>query len=125
MNSLAELQALTAFLGDPTRVMRTAADNAAARMQLDARTKSAAGKSPDDKTWKRRKKDGQLAMQRPAGTIEFYSDGRRIIGLAEDVFKYHLETRPPFPESLPPAWDDFLKEEHEKVFGAVLGKNWS
>ena len=124
MNNMAELQALTAFLGDPTRTMRTAADKAATCMQGDARAKSSAGRSPDDKEWKRRKKDGALAMQRPASTIEFYSDGQRIIGIVEDVFKYHLETRPPFPDELPPAWDDFLREEHEKAFGAVLGKNW-
>ena len=102
--------------------MRTAADNAAARIQADARAKYASGRSPDGKEWKRRKKDGALAMQRPAGTVEFYSDGQRIIGIAEDVFQYHLETRPPFPDELPPDWDKILEEEHTKAFGAVLGK---
>ncbi len=121
MNSMAELQALTAFLGDPNRVMRTAADKAAERIQADARDGYASGKSPDGKEWKRRK-DGELAVQRPAKAVEFYADDRHIIGLSEDVLKWHIETRPVFPDELPAKWDKILEEEHNKAFGAVLGK---
>jgi hypothetical protein len=121
MNSLAELQALTAFLGDPARTMRTAADKAAARIQTDARAGYKAGQSPDKKTWEPRK-DGQVAVQRPAATVEFYADDQHIIGLAEDVLKWHVEKRPVFPDELPAEWDKILEEEHNKAFGAVLGK---
>lgn len=122
MNSLAELQALTAFLGNPERTMRTAADKAATRFQASARAGYKAGQSPDKKEWKLRK-DGQVAVQRPAANVEFYADDRHIIGLAEDVLKWHDKTRPVFPEELPNEWDKILEEEHTKAFGAVLGKS--
>lgn len=119
MSDLAELQALIFDLGRLDRVKDTAADKAAARFQASAREGYASGKSPDGKSWKPRK-DGELAVQRPAGTVEFYSNGRQIIGLAEDVLRWHDQTRPVFPDGLPDEWDEILEEEHKAAFGAVL-----
>ena|SRR5689334_18340061 len=121
MTSMASLQGLIAEFGRVDRVKDTTADKAAARIQASARAGYAVGKSPDGKEWKRRK-DGQLAVQRPAGTVEFHSDGRFIIGTAEDVLKWHDQTRPVFPEGLPQEWEDILDDEYRNAFDAAFGK---
>jgi hypothetical protein len=89
------------------------AEVAAPAIEQTAHMQAASGESPTGATWARRKKDGELALQRPALAIEVNGAGNALRAIGDDVLKYHqrgndrLPVRKTLPDTgdpLPPAW---------------------
>lgn len=123
----AELDALEAALSSLGAAVPDAAQAAAAQIQTIARADYAAGRGPFGEEWKRRKKDGALALARPGQTVTFAAIGVEIHGEAEDVLQYHqdgnerLPVRKVFPnpgEGMPPRWEAVV----EQAMGAEMAK---
>lgn len=110
--AIAQLEGLSTFGVD-------VADNAAQRITAIARADYAAGRGPNGEEWPRRKKDGAIALQRPAAAIEFVPIGESIQGVAEAVLEYHQEgnerlpRRKVFPdpgEAMPASWEKAIED---------------
>jgi len=112
-----------------------AADRAATSIQAMARAGYASGTDPYGSAWKPRKKDGAVALQRPAAAIEFTVMGESTItAVGESVLAYHqkndgdntprLPRRMTLPEPgrpMPDAWDKAISDAVEAELDNRLG----
>ncbi len=94
-----------------------ARERSAAAIQADALAGYAVGVGPLDKVWPLRKKDGAIALQRPAREVVYVPTAQGIQGSGEDVLKYHVHNRNVFPDgdAVPAQWNAILLREHEKA----------
>jgi len=123
--SLDDLARLESILRHPEDLFPDIAAEAGPKIQAVARGEYAQGKGPVGQHAPR-KKDGNLALQRPLSNVTFAGVGSTIAGSAEDVLRYHQKViTAPFPERktfpgdgdpIPSSWEDAIKEAATNVF---------
>jgi len=86
--SLDDLARLESILRHPEDLFPNIAAEAGPKIQTVARGEYSQGKGPTGQHAPR-KKDGNLALQRPLSTVTFAGVGSTIVGSAEDVLRYH------------------------------------
>lgn len=103
VRGIESLRMLSRDLGGVVADIPFALDEGADDLTVYARGQYAAGQGPDG-AWKRRK-DGALAMQRPAKGVSFRMVGMYVYVSYEDVFQWHERTRPLIPAGdIPADW---------------------
>jgi hypothetical protein len=127
--SFAELDALIAYTAALETVTERVAQKVAPKIEALCRKNYADQKGPDGTAWKRNKDGTYPSLARPAGNVFFKAEGSTIIGVAEDLLRYHqtgsrdgkLPKRAVFPEegTIPANWqvviDKEMAAEIEKV----------
>jgi hypothetical protein len=125
----AELERTIAGLEAVAVVGDRLAEVAAPAIEQTAHMQAASGESPTGATWARRKKDGELALQRPALAIEVNGAGNALRAIGDDVLKYHqrgndrLPVRKTLPDTgapLPPAWSAAADDSITTALDAAL-----
>lgn len=126
MSDLGQLEQLELWLQTLEDKLPDIAAEAAPELQSQALASYARGQSPDGTAWPTRKKDGGLALQRPASTVTCAGVGAEIRFSAEDILRYHqgpmVTSRNPvravFPhddDPMPPAWEEIITDTARDV----------